>query len=261
MRRRKRRTRRVARSLTDRIAIGAMVLSAGLLLITAISSDRSSGPGSGVQARSQDSAAEQPGNVADQSARLARREDANSSSAADAGETGNLDASAQATPRGRRPLAEARSTKAETPVEGTDSTDRDTADLAALESDPGGIDGASPGQVARAQFTTGIDGSEPVNSVRSVFSTDGQVFSLDGRPLERLYYFTEIENMQGETVTHRWEHEGEVVAETSFDIAANSLPIYSSENLPPAMPGEWRVVVTDGQGNVIRTDRFSYQAF
>ncbi|MGH8501665.1 MAG: DUF2914 domain-containing protein [Gammaproteobacteria bacterium] len=259
MRRRKRRTRRAARSLTDRIAIGAIALSAGLLLITAISSDRSSGPGSGVQARSQESAAEQPGKVADQRARLARREEA------DAGETGNRDASAQATPPGRsdskRPLAEARSTEAETPIEGADSADRDTADLAALESNPGGTDDASPGQVSRAQFTTGIDGSEPVNSVRSVFSTDGQVFSLDGRPLERLYYFTEIENMQGETVTHRWEHEGEVVAETSFDVAAESSPIYSSENLPPAMPGEWRVVVTDTQGNVIRTDRFSYQAF
>ena len=122
-------------------------------------------------------------------------------------------------------------------------------------------EGAIPASVVRAQFTTGIDNSQPVNSIHSVFSTNGQVFSLDGRPLPRLYYYTEINATRGEKIVHRWEHDGEVVAEASFDVAGDSWPVYSSEKLPPATPGNWRVVVTDAAGNVIRADRFSYQAY
>lgn len=257
MLRRKRRARR-ARSLTDRIAIGAIVFSAGLLIISAIATDRS--PESGDQARTEESERPSP---AGQTGALAQRDDA-TSFRAETGVTAQRGNPAQTTARNRSNItniiAEARLPDAEALGEPEDTVNLNTptADIAALESEP---DDTSPISVVRAQFTTGISESQPVNSVRSVFSTGGQVFSLDGKPLRRLYYFTEIDATQGETIVHRWEHEGEVMAETSFDVGGDSWPVYSSENLPPAMPGNWRVVVTDAQGNIIRADRFSYQAF
>lgn len=116
-------------------------------------------------------------------------------------------------------------------------------------------------RVARAQFTTGIAGREPVNRVDTVLSMNGEVYSTDGRELSALYYFTELEGMRGETVMHRWEHEGETVAQASFEVNGDPWSVYSRQDLPPATGGEWRVVVTDAQGNVIRTDDFSYQNF
>jgi hypothetical protein len=106
--------------------------------------------------------------------------------------------------------------------------------------------------VARAQFTTGIEDREPVDRVESVFSAGGEA-------VRTLYYFTQITGMSGETVTHRWEYEGAVIGEITFDIGSDSWRTWSSKDLTLAMQGPWRVVVTDAQGNVLTTDSFSYQ--
>ncbi len=119
----------------------------------------------------------------------------------------------------------------------------------------------SPDRVARAQFTTDIEEQEPINRIDTVFSMDGEVYSADGRPLNALYYFTELNGMRGETVLHRWEHNGETVAQISFEVSGDPWSVYSRQDLPPALGGEWRVVVTDAQGNILRTDNFSYQNF
>ncbi len=119
----------------------------------------------------------------------------------------------------------------------------------------------SPDRVARAQFTTGIEEQEPINRVDTVFSMDGEVYSADGRALNALYYFTELNGMRGEIVLHRWEHDGETFAQTSFKVGGDPWSVYSRQDLPPATGGDWRVVVTDAQGNILRTDDFSYQNF
>lgn len=132
------------------------------------------------------------------------------------------------------------------------------SDIARLETGPESVEDAAPGQVARAQFTSGIRGLEPINRVTSVFSVNGEVFSLDGRPLPTLYYFTEITGMGGETVIHRWEYQGITVEKVSFDIGDDRYRVYSGKDLPPDGDDDWRVIVTDAQGNVIKTDSFSF---
>ncbi|MGI8739244.1 MAG: DUF2914 domain-containing protein [Gammaproteobacteria bacterium] len=109
----------------------------------------------------------------------------------------------------------------------------------------------SSDHVARAQFTTRIDAREPVDRVGAVFPSNGQ-------SLRTLFYFTEITGLNGETVTHRWEHEGQVVAEVSFDIGSDRWRAYSSKDLNQGMKGNWRVVVTDSKGEIIKTDSFAY---
>jgi hypothetical protein len=139
----------------------------------------------------------------------------------------------------------------------------DRADMAQLETGPESdvAPDTTPDRVPRAQFTTGIVEREPINRVEAVFSINGEVYSTDGRPLRALYYFTEVEGMRGETVTHRWEHEGEVVAQTSFDVEGDPWPVYSRQDLAPALAGDWQVVVIDASGKVITTDQFSYQSY
>jgi hypothetical protein len=64
--------------------------------------------------------------------------------------------------------------------------------------------------------------------------------------------------MRGETITHRWEHEGRVVTKVPFRIESNSWRVYSRKQLTPATKGNWLVVVTDSKGEVIRRDSFKY---
>ena len=258
---RKRRTGRASRSLTDHIAIGAMALSAFLIALSVIATDRSASPGPASQAQAEEPRQPRADDPADQFPVLAQGGGSVSKSA-DANDTAGRNGPAQAVLDSANSNADARSPTASEsagaePVD-TAGSEMPATDIAAMESVP---DNSSSASVVRAQFTTGIDDSQPVNSINSVFSTQGQVFSLDGRPLSKLYYFTEISAERGEKIVHRWEHEGEVVAQASFDVGGDSSPIYSSEELPPATPGNWRVVVTDAQGNVIRADRFSYQAY
>lgn len=131
------------------------------------------------------------------------------------------------------------------------------SDVAPLETAPQTqapqtLENISSSNVARAQFTTGIEAREPIDRV-------GLVFSADGEPIRTLYYFTELVNMSGETVTHRWVHDGVIVAEIPFHIGGDRWRVYSSKDLTPMMEGQWQVVVTDTQGDVIRTDRFMFQ--
>jgi hypothetical protein len=134
------------------------------------------------------------------------------------------------------------------------------SDMARLEAASEDVVDLPSADVARAQFTTGIEAREPVDRVTAVFSTNGEVFSLNGWPLPALYYFTEITDGSGETVIHRWEYNGRVMAETSFDIGKDRWRVYSRTELPSGMPGRWRVVVTDARGNVLKTNTLVYQA-
>ena len=63
--------------------------------------------------------------------------------------------------------------------------------------------------VARASFTTAIQDREPADQVGQLTNDTGVV-----------YFFTELRGLEGQTVTHRWEHGGEVRAEVSFNVGS-----------------------------------------
>lgn len=111
----------------------------------------------------------------------------------------------------------------------------------------------SPSPVARAQFTHGIVEREPTDRIDSVFYASGE-------DTDRLYYFTELIGLSGETITHRWEYEGQVIATVDFEIGGNRWRVYSIKTLLPSMLGEWRVVVVDAEGNALHTAEVTYTA-
>lgn len=107
-------------------------------------------------------------------------------------------------------------------------------------------------KLARAQFTNGIQHREPIDRIETSVVGEGQ-------GAKRLFYFTELRDLKDETVTHRWEHEGKVMAEVRFNVGGDRWRVYSSKTITPTMKGKWRVVVTDAQGQVLSADSIVYE--
>ncbi len=116
---------------------------------------------------------------------------------------------------------------------------------ALLMSSPVGAEAA--GAVTRAVFTTQVTDREPVDQVSS-FTND----------VTRVFFFTEITNMPGVTVKHRWLYEGELKAEVSFAIGGPSWRVWSSKNMLPAWTGQWTVQVVDANGTVLAEKQMNY---
>lgn len=131
---------------------------------------------------------------------------------------------------------------AEAPVEAESSPDVEEAAAPAAES-------TSAGEVARFMVTTGIDNREPVDDIDSLPAAEQSV-----------YFFTELHGMKGQTVTHRWEHDGEVKAEVNFNVGGPRWRVWSSKKLIPEWTGEWQISVVDANGNVLAKDSFTVAA-
>ena len=76
----------------------------------------------------------------------------------------------------------------------------------------------------------------------------------------QVIYFTEVLEAEDDSVVHRWEWNGTVMAEISFDVRGPRWRVHSSKNLDPRWLGEWTVVTLDSAGNELRRDTFFYTA-
>lgn len=106
---------------------------------------------------------------------------------------------------------------------------------------------ATSDNVRRSNFTTHVMDREPVDDVDSL-----------GTTFDKVFFFTEIVNFEGGSITHRWIYGGETMAEVNFDIGGPRWRVYSSKSLITTRTGEWTVEVVDGQGNVIQTANLVY---
>jgi hypothetical protein len=145
-----------------------------------------------------------------------------------------LAGSASATPEGPATLAELQEQEMAAP---------EAADEASSDEDVP----MANGHVARATFTTGMADREPTDEVTRL-----------ANDATRILFFTDLRDLQGQTVTHVWEHDGNVVAKVPFTVGAPRWRVYSSKNLEPSWTGEWAVKVVDGTGQVIQVEYFEY---
>lgn len=99
--------------------------------------------------------------------------------------------------------------------------------------------------IARAQFTTAVVDHEPTDNITTLTNDHSVV-----------YFFTEIVGAQGETYTHRWEYEGQQMAEVTFNVGGPRWRVYSSKNLKPEWTGMWTVTVLDSAGNPVKVSNF-----
>ncbi len=128
-----------------------------------------------------------------------------------------------------------------TTTEATDTTTAAPATESATEQ-------KSEGEVARASFTTAVSDREPVDSISSIANDKNKI-----------YYFTELRNMTGKTIKHRWEYNGKVMAEVPFSIGGPRWRTFSSKTLDPIWQGEWKVSVIDESGNTLSVNTFTYK--
>jgi hypothetical protein len=106
---------------------------------------------------------------------------------------------------------------------------------------------AEVGSIARAQFTTRVVEREPVDELETVTTEQDEI-----------YFFTDLRDCTGQTITHRWERQGQVLAEVPFQVGGPRWRVYSRKTLQPGMTGEWTVTVLDGEGDALETRRFTY---
>jgi hypothetical protein len=111
----------------------------------------------------------------------------------------------------------------------------------------------SNGLVKRAQFTSGIQDREPIDQIDNLLSS-----VADEDSAKQLYFFTEVAKLEGRTIYHRWQLNGEVLAEIPFEVKSNwRWRVFSSKKILPSMQGEWLVSVIDDQGNTLHSEHFS----
>ena len=103
--------------------------------------------------------------------------------------------------------------------------------------------------VTRAQFTTGVNQREPIDTLERIQAgTDG------------VFFFTELTNLGGHTITHCWMYDGEIVAEISFQVGGERWRVWSSKRLLPEWEGVWTVRVLDTDGSVLDERKLTVQA-
>ena len=100
--------------------------------------------------------------------------------------------------------------------------------------------GFNPGTVARSAFTSSIEDREPVDTLQQMNAVE-----------QKVYFFTELRDMEGQTATHRWELNGDVMAEVAFEVKGSRWRVWSSKNLQPEWVGEWKVSVLNSANDVI----------
>jgi hypothetical protein len=101
-------------------------------------------------------------------------------------------------------------------------------------------------EVSRSTFTTNIQDREPVD----------QLYALTDN-LKEVFYFSELKNLQGQTITHQWSNAGKASHSITFDVGANRWRVYSSKTLNKP-EGTWTVTVSDANGLILKEESISY---
>lgn len=102
-------------------------------------------------------------------------------------------------------------------------------------------------EVARSIITTEVVDREPVNDLQTIPISNDTVL-----------YFSELRNMEGQTVMHRWMFGDENIAEVSFNVGGPRWRVWSSKQMLPEWVGAWTVQVVNGAGEVVAEKNFTY---
>ena len=103
---------------------------------------------------------------------------------------------------------------------------------------------SNPIKVSRSQFTTAVVNREPTDNVIMLTNNSSKI-----------YYFTELENLKGHNVTHRWQYQGKLMAEIKFDIKSDRWRVFSSKKIRPDWTGEWSVELVDEHGKSLKVNK------
>ncbi|HBR86227.1 MAG TPA: DUF2914 domain-containing protein [Candidatus Marinimicrobia bacterium] len=101
--------------------------------------------------------------------------------------------------------------------------------------------------ISNAVFALDIKDRVPINIVEEADNSLGKI-----------YFFTNIRNLDGERITHRWIYKDKVMADVSFDINGPRWRVWSSKNLWYTWIGKWKVQVLRMDGSLLYEKIFNY---
>ena len=102
--------------------------------------------------------------------------------------------------------------------------------------------------ISKAEFAKKIIDREPINIVGDFDNSLGKI-----------YFFTNIRNLQGTSITHRWIYNNKVMADVVFDIKGPRWRVWSSKNLWHTWTGKWMVEVLTSENEVLYKKEFNYK--
>ena len=101
--------------------------------------------------------------------------------------------------------------------------------------------------ISNAEFAMEIKDRTPLNIIEELDNSFGKI-----------YFFTNIRNLQGQSIRHRWIYKNKVMAEIKFNINGPRWRVWSSKNLWPTWLGEWSVEVLNANSEVLYKKEFNY---
>lgn len=104
------------------------------------------------------------------------------------------------------------------------------------------------GEVTRAMFTIGVDNREPVIMVDSI----------DSSSYTSISFFTELQDLSGNNITHQWTFNGDVMFEKTFEVKGPRWRVWTSKTLIPSWTGTWTVNVLDDDRTLLASNSFEY---
>ena len=102
-------------------------------------------------------------------------------------------------------------------------------------------------EIVQSAFAMSIKNHQPINVVQQ----------LD-KGINKIYFFTDMRNFQGQTLTHQWSLNDWVAQSIPFEVKGNRWRVSSNKSLKPRSKGTWTVKVLDEQGNIIKQASISY---
>ncbi|MCH9697634.1 MAG: DUF2914 domain-containing protein [Gammaproteobacteria bacterium] len=132
------------------------------------------------------------------------------------------------------------------------STDKAVSDeLTTISTQTGSTQtGATSTHVSRSKLVKSIENREPVGN-------EVDVINLSGGDAVRLYYFTEVNGMAGQTISYRWLYEGNLIYSKPVVIKGNyTWRSYIGKLIPASMSGNWMVEVVDSENRQLVSKSF-----
>lgn len=103
------------------------------------------------------------------------------------------------------------------------------------------------GKLTTEIFTTAIVDGKPADNLKAIENT-----------VDTVYFYTVLEGLKGQTVTHRWKYAGRVISNADIPVTEDPFTTWSSNKIEPNWTGFWTVEVLGKDSEVIGVGTFAY---
>ncbi len=103
--------------------------------------------------------------------------------------------------------------------------------------------------ISRAFLARGLKEKEPEGIIKSPVV-------VNNKSMTKIYYFTEILNMEGEVLYHYWMWDGKIEFEKELKIWGNRWRASTLKMIPFSKTGQWQARIVNEEGNILNEIQF-----